>query len=65
MELTEGAYELAQLILKNYKRHNHDHQCGHHKHDQDLKIEEKPLSRSLPQENKDKYSLDYSKWYEI
>jgi hypothetical protein len=62
MELTEGAYDLAQSILKHFQKHKHDHKCHHDHHE---KIEPLEAKKEIPesvQEPKEKYSIDYSKW---
>jgi len=60
MLLSPQAHDFAKLILKHYgKTIEHTHPKKEAESHHIPKVETDPL----PKTNKEKYSLDYSKWY--
>lgn len=62
MELSEGAYQLVQLIFKHFKKQTHNHKCKHDHQEKNPEREVKNPPKETSGENVEKYSVDYSKW---
>lgn len=64
MQLSSRATDFSNLLLKHFGqnlKHSHaEHEEHHGEHEHEETVE--PKVEEVPKTNKDKYSLDYSKW---